>query len=212
MIKWIVFSFAGLIGLFLVLHTAIRVIRYFYKFPMPEFAANIIDNPLRRKIQPPDEMPIRHGVQAGMTVLEIGPGNGRYTIATAKRIGESGQLITIDIEPKMIQRVNKKIQQEGVQNIDPRVADVFDLPFEDGFFDLVYMITVIGEIPTPERALREFRRVLKSEGRLAFSELLFDPDYPRAKKLINLAEKSGFELVEKLGNWAAYTLIIEKNP
>ena len=42
------------------------------------------------------------------------------------------------------------------------------------------MITVIGEIPVPERALREFYRVLNPGGTLAFSEVLMDPDYPRA--------------------------------
>ena len=39
-----------------------RLIRHFYKFPMPEFLANLIDNPLRRRIQPPGEMPVRHGI------------------------------------------------------------------------------------------------------------------------------------------------------
>lgn len=64
------------------LHTIVRIIRYFYKFPykfpMPEFLANLIDNPLRRKIQPPREMPIRHDIAPGMTVLEVGPGNGPH--------------------------------------------------------------------------------------------------------------------------------------
>ncbi len=58
--------------IFIILHTIIRVIRYFYKFPMPQFLANAIDNPLRRKIQPPDETAIRHGIKEGMNVLEIG--------------------------------------------------------------------------------------------------------------------------------------------
>jgi ubiquinone/menaquinone biosynthesis C-methylase UbiE len=209
-LKVILYSAVGIILLFLILHTMIRIIRNFYKFPMPEFAANIIDNPLRRRIQPPGEMPIRHGIQQGMRVLEVGPGNGTYTLAAAKRIGESGQLITIDIEPRMIERVNLRIQQEGAQNIDARVADVFELPFKDGFFDLVYMITVIGEIPTPDRAFKEFFRVLKTRGRLAFSEILLDPDYPRAKKLINLADKNGFQLIERIGKFAAYTLVFEK--
>jgi len=49
-------------------HTMIRIIRYFYKFPMPQLLANIIDNPLRRIIQPPDETAIRHGIEQGMIV------------------------------------------------------------------------------------------------------------------------------------------------
>ena len=43
-----------------------------------------------------------------MTVLEVGPGNGRYTIETAWRVGMAGKVITVDIEPKMVQRVMRR--------------------------------------------------------------------------------------------------------
>ncbi|TFG50272.1 MAG: class I SAM-dependent methyltransferase [Anaerolineales bacterium] len=194
----------------LFLHVLVRIMRHFYKFPMPEFAANIIDNPLRRKFQPPAGMPRRHGVKEGMTVLEIGPGNGTYTLATAREVGDSGQVITIDIEPKMIARVKERINAGATKNIEARVANVFDLPFEDNKFDLIYMIAVIGEIPTPERAMKEFHRVLKTGGSLGFSEILMDPDYPLAKTLINLAELAGFQLKNQGGNFFTYTLVFDK--
>ena len=201
----------GIPVLALLLHTIIRIVRHFYKFPMPEFAANLIDNPLRRRFQPPDEMPIRHGVTAGMLVLEVGPGNGTYTITTARQVGENGKVITIDIEPKMIQRVETRIQREGIKNIEARVADVFELPFDDSYFDHIYLIAVIGEIPTPERAFNEFYRVLSASGTLAFSEILMDPDYPRARKLISLAADTGFQVKDKIGSFFHYTLIFEKD-
>jgi ubiquinone/menaquinone biosynthesis C-methylase UbiE len=146
-----------------------------------------------------------------MRVLEVGPGNGTYTIATALRVGESGKVITVDIEPKMIRRVETRIQREGVGNIEARVADVFDLPFDPGYFDLVYMIAVIGEIPTPERALEEFYRVLSPQGSLVFSEILMDPDYPRAQRLISLVTNAGFQVKDNIGNFFHYTLIFEKD-
>jgi ubiquinone/menaquinone biosynthesis C-methylase UbiE len=196
--------------LFIFLHTLVRIARHFHKFPIPEFLANLIDNPFRRKIQPPDETPLRHGIEPGMVVLEVGPGNGTYTMTTARRVGDAGKVITIDIEPKMIERVKKRAQLEGIDNIEARVADVYDLPFEAGSFHVVYMIAVIGEIPDPGRAMREFHRVLPPAGRLVFSELLLDPDYPRAKTLIRLANGAGFRLKEKVGNSFYYTLIFEK--
>ena len=146
-----------------------------------------------------------------MKVLEVGPGNGTYTMATARRVGDNGKLITIDIEPKMIERVKKRVQVEGMKNIEARVADVFELPFEDGYFDAVYMITVIGEIPSPARAMREFYRVLSPQGTLSFSELLMDPDYPLAGSIERKAESVGFRLKEKVGNFFYYTLIFEKD-
>ena len=198
--------------LFLIfVHTMVRIVRHFHKFPMPEFAANIIDNPIRRRIQPPNETAIRHGIEPGMTVLEVGPGNGTYTIATARRIGNNGKVITIDIEPKMIERVKRRTQMEKIENVEARVADVYELPFEDGFFDVIYMIAVIGEIPAPEKAMSEFYRVLSPLGKLVFSELLLDPDYPRAKTLLRKANAASFQLKHKVGNFFYYTLIFEKS-
>lgn len=206
-----IYSIIGILFFLIALHTIVRIVRHFYKFPMPEFAANIIDNPLRRRIQPPNETPARHEIEPGMKVLEVGPGNGTYTMATARRVGESGIVITIDIEPKMIERVKDRAQMEGMKNMEARVADVFDLPFEDGYFDAIYMIAVIGEIPTPERAMREFHRVLSPQGTLAFSELLLDPDYPLAVSIERMANSVGFRLKEKIGNFFYYTLIFEKS-
>jgi ubiquinone/menaquinone biosynthesis C-methylase UbiE len=193
------------------LHTLVRIVRHIYKFPMPEFAANIIDNPFRRKIQPPDQTAIRHGIQPGMTVLDVGPGNGTYTLAAARRVGPEGKVIAIDIEPKMIARVERKIEAEGVTNIEARVADAYDLPFDDQSFDLIYMITVSGEIPDLPKALQEFHRVLTPSGTLVFSELFLDPDYPLPSTLIRKASSAGFRLKEKIGNFIYYTLIFEKN-
>ncbi len=206
-IRYLILSPLLLLG---ILHTIVRLIRHFYKFPMPEFLANLIDNPIRRRIQPPGEMPIRHGIEPGMTVLEVGPGNGRYTIETALRVGSAGKVIAIDIEPKMIERVLQRAQSHEIKNLEAKVADVYHLPFEDGMFDIIYMITVISEIPEPERAFGEFYRVLSPSGKLAFSELLTDPDYPLAQSLVRMADKANFRLKKKLGNFFSYTVIFEK--
>ncbi len=188
----------------------VRIVRAFYKFPMPQFAANLIDNPLRRRIQPPDEMAVRHGIAPGMTVLEVGPGNGTYTVAAARRVGNAGKMVAVDIEPKMIERVERRAQAEGITIIEARVANVYDLPFDDETFDAITMIAVIGEIPQPEKAMREFHRVLRPAGTLAFSEMLWDPDYPRASTLTKKAAAAGFRLKRKIGNVFHYTLIFEK--
>ena len=143
-------------------------------------------------------------------VLEVGPGNGRYTLDIARRVGDTGKVITVDIEPKMIERVTQRARAEGITNLEAKVANVYDLPFDEGSFDAICMIAVISEIPEPERAMREFYRVLSPSGTLAFSELLFDPDYPLAQTLIRLASHADFRLKNKLGNFFSYTVVFEK--
>jgi ubiquinone/menaquinone biosynthesis C-methylase UbiE len=189
----------------------VRVIRYFFKFPMPQFMANVIDNPLRRRVQTPDELAIRHGIGPGMTVLEVGPGNGTYTLAAARRVGPTGKIVAIDIEPRMIERVQRKIQAAGVANVEARLADVYALPFEDDAIDAAYIITVVGEIPEPERAMKEIRRVLKPGGTVSFSELFIDPDYPLSSTIIRWARAAGLRLRQRFGSFLSYTLVFEKD-
>lgn len=211
MSEWIFAVCCGVPLAIIALHTTVRLARHFSKFPIPQALTQLIDHPLRRKfIQPPDKTAIRHGIRPGMCVLEVGPGTGTYTLAAARRVGPEGKAVAIDIEPKIIERLNRRIRAEGVVNLEARVADVYDLPFDDGIFDLIFMITVIGEIPDVPRALAEFHRVLKPDGRLVFSELFPDPDYPLANALTRRVESEGFRLKEKIGNFFYYTLIFKK--
>ena len=202
-----------LVGLPLLLvawHSAVRLVRHFHKFPMPQFLASLIDNPLRRRIQPPDDMAVRHGLEQGMQVLEIGPGNGTYTLGAARCVGPAGRLVAVDIEPRMVERVRRRAEAEGAANVDVHLADATHLPFADETFDAAYMITVMGEIPDPVQALREVYRVLSPQGTLACSEVLLDPDYPLPLTLERWAEQAGFRLRQKLGNLWCYTLLFAK--
>ena len=194
--------FSRLLALAIIWHTIVRAVRYFYKFPMPPQMANLIDNPWRRKI--------RHGIEPGMKVLEVGPGNHAYTMEIASWVGEDGGVIAIDIEPSAIERVEARAQAEGLENIEARVADVVNLPFADETFDAVTMMSVLGELPSPQLALMELYRVLKPGGVIAFSELLVDPDYPLARTVIALATDAGFRLKNQEGNFFSYTLVFEK--
>jgi ubiquinone/menaquinone biosynthesis C-methylase UbiE len=145
-----------------------------------------------------------------MLVLEIGPGSGTYTLAAARRVGKEGQVVAVDIAPKIIDHLKRRISHEVIPNIELSVADAQALPFLTQSFDLIYMISVIGEIPDKPQALREFHRVLKPEGSLAFSELLPDPDYPLASHLVRLVESQAFHLKERKGKLFYYTLIFRK--
>ena len=206
MIPRIITLLLGIPVILVVLHTIVRVVRTFYKFPMPEFMASAIDNPLRRKIQPPAETARRHGIESGMRVLDVGPGNGTYTLAAAERVGAGGKVVAIDIEPKMVERVRRRAEEAGVDNIEAQVADVYKLPFDDGEFDVVTMIAVIGEIPEPERAMQELRRILAPGGLLSISEILADPDYTLARTLLRWAEGAGFRFKRRMGNFFCYTV------
>lgn len=195
---------------FIIFNTLLRILKNFVDIPMPEFLVPVIDNPIRRRIMPPSEMAVRHGVRPGARVLEIGPGGGSYTLAAAQLAGPKGEVVAIDINPKVIERVINQAARAGVENIDARVGNVYMLPFAAGEFDAAYMMMVLGEIPDPARALSEIHRTLADGGTLAISEGLVDPDYSLESTVIRLAEQTGFRFKQRYGSLLFYTVVFEK--
>ncbi|MBI5401367.1 methyltransferase domain-containing protein, partial [Candidatus Wolfebacteria bacterium] len=89
-------------------------------------------------------------------------------------------------------------------------ASAYNLPFENNFLDLVYMITVLPEIPDRQKALAEIKRVLKPGGILAVTEFLPDPDYPLISTTIKQGKKAGFIFDKTAGNFWNYTVRFKK--
>jgi len=187
----------------------VRIVRRYWKFPAPSFIGCFLESGLRKMMQPPSKIIERSGIKNGMTVMELGCGPGTYTIDAARTIGEKGKLYAVDIQQAMISRLEKSMknpENRDVNNIEPKVASAYELPFSDKSLDLVYMITVLQEIPDKQRALEEIRRVLKDNGILVVSEFLPDPDYPLRRTTKKLCEKAGFKLKESKGNLFNYTM------
>ena len=207
-----VFLWIGLIFLvlFIFFFVVIRIVRRFIHFPIPAFAAQVIDNPLRRRIQPPSQVVDWIGIQHNMYVLEIGPGPGTFTMEAAARVGK-GKVFAVDIQPAIISALKRRIQKETITNVVPQVASVYELPFPKGTFDRVFMIAVLAEIPDREKALREIGRILKDDGLLAIGEFLPDPDYPRRKTVIHWCCNAGLELVCTYGGILHYVLTFKKS-
>ncbi len=196
--------------LFIVL-VILRIIRRFYKFPIPAFMTRLIDNPIRRKlIQKPKTIVKRMNLKPGMIIIEIGPGKGSYTKEVAKNILPEGKIFAIDIQDSVINRLKNRIEKENITNIIPKIDNAYNLSFEDSSVDRVLMITCLPEIPDPIKALKEVKRVLKPNGFLSLSEMVLDPDYPRRKTEKKWANKAGLELDDQFGNWFVYQLNFKK--
>jgi len=180
--------------------------------PMPPMFSSFVENPLRRRFFSPRRSLDRIGIAAGMTVLELGPGPGFLTIEASQRVGNKGRLCSLDIAPAMIARLRKKIAVENADNVALAVGSGECLPFKDVTFDLAYLVTVIGEIPDQDRALRELYRVLRPCGILSIAEFLPDPDYPLRRTVTSKAVSAGFEPYQQLGNPFNYALNFRRTP
>ncbi|KPJ73606.1 dimethylmenaquinone methyltransferase [candidate division TA06 bacterium DG_78] len=173
----------------------------------------LFDSVLRRKIQPPGIVIERSGIKEGMHVLEVGCGSGAFTTNVARAVGKKGKVYALDIQQKMLQQFENKLSQpenQDLKNIELIKSSAYELPFDDNSLDLVYMVTVLPEVPDKHRALQEVKRVLKIGGSLSLTELLIDPDYPLKSTTIKAGEKAGFVLDELFGNIWNYTVRFKK--
>ena len=193
--------------------TLLRIIRRFYHPPAPAFIGRFLDSNVRRWLQPADKIIERSGIKQGMKVLELGCGSGAFTTFVARAVGEQGKVYAVDIQPAMLRQLKRKLarpENQNITNIKVKQASAYDLPFENRSLDLVYMVTVLPEIPDRGRALREIRRVLKASGILAVTELLLDPDYPLRSTTIKVCQREGFVLDDNSGNLWNYTVRFKK--
>jgi ubiquinone/menaquinone biosynthesis C-methylase UbiE len=140
---------------------------------------------------------------AGERVLEVGPGTGYYSLDVAGRL-DGGELSIFDIQQEMLDHVMRRASERNVTNIDPALGDARSLPYEDDTFDGAYLVTVLGEIPDQDAALRELARVLRRGGRLVVGELFGDPHMVTLRKLRARAEPLGLKFERRLGTPLAY--------
>ena len=137
--------------------------------------------------------------QPGERVLEIGPGTGYYTLDLAGLVGERGAIEIFDIQQEMLDHTIRRARERGLENVNPTRGDAQDLGWDDDGFDAAILITVLGEIPDQDAALREVARVLKPGGRLIVGELLGDPHYVTPGSLERRAEAAGLRFERRAG-------------
>ena len=167
-----------------------------YPAPMPHALRWVLH--LSRPAQPTRRLAGVLELKEGERVLEIGPGIGLAAISIAALLG-SGSLDVVDVQQSMLDDVVRRATRRGVTNVRPTRCDARSLPFPDSSFDAAYMTGVLGEIPEPEKALSELRRVLKPGGRVAVGEILLDPDFVPFRLLRRRLENAGFRFRERRG-------------
>ena len=101
-------------------------------------------------------------ISAGMKVLELGCGTGSLWIGRDELISQFGKLVLTDFSEGMLETARKNLGEKD--QIEYRVADIQDLPFEDNTFDMVIANSMLYHVPDIGKGLREVRRVLKAGG------------------------------------------------
>ena len=118
----------------------------------------------RDRLNEAGEVMNRAGIQPGMTVADIGAGEGYYTIRMAQRVGPTGRVLAEDIVPEVRDGLATRVARERIGNVSVRLGLPADPRLPPASFDRVLMVHMYHEIEQPYEFLWRMRPSLKAAG------------------------------------------------
>ena len=137
-------------------------------------------------------------IEPGMTVADIGAGNGYYTVRLAERVGAEGRVLAQDIDADALRRLGERVDRERLDNVSIKPGDIADPLLPDDSFDRVFMVHMYHEVSEPYAFLWHLWPALREDGEI----VVVDVDRPTDQHGIDPLllscefEASGYELVE----------------
>lgn len=176
-----------------------------WQLPCPSVFGWALESRFYQRISGTSTTLDRLGLRAGQRILEIGPGPGRLLIPAALRVQPGGEAVGIDIQPGMIDRLKHRATEGGIENLTVILGDATQQYVDQASFDLVFLVTTLGEIPDRAAALLQSYRALKPGGMLSITEIFGDPHYQTRSTVQRISEDAGFELQSFQGPWWFFT-------
>jgi len=137
-------------------------------------------------------------ITPGMTVADIGAGEGYYTVRLAERVGKKGRVLAQDIDQGALKRLGSRVERERLDNVSIKPGAIDDPRLPDGSFDRIFMVHMYHEVTEPYAFVWRMRQALKPGGQI----VVVDIDRPTNQHGIAPAllfcelEGVGFRLVE----------------
>ena len=168
----------------------------------PPWFGWLLESSLRRRILSPETLVARLPLAPDFVVAEVGSGTGVYARIVRQRVA---QLLAVELQPGLVAQARAR---------DPSLVQVqgsaMSLPLRPASLDLVYLVTVLGELTNQPVALREIWHALRPGGFLAVAEHLPDPDYVSRARLRSLCDGVGFQFLKVEGPWWSYVATFQR--
>jgi ubiquinone/menaquinone biosynthesis C-methylase UbiE len=148
-----------------------------------------------------------------MTVLDVGSAMGFFSLPLARMAGAEGRVLSVDVEPRMIDGLVRRARRAGLAGrIVPIACDEDDLGLRDhkAAVDLAVVIHTLHEMPDIEHALRQIADALKPTGRLLVIEPMGHVSRKTWEFELAAARRAGLEVVRRPGFRRRYAALFEK--
>ena len=165
-----------------------------------------LDDPARTRYLPARIILVEAGLRPGQTFLDIGAGTGYFSFPAAEIVGGTGRVIAADVSGEMLEEIEKRAAAKGVNTIETRKSEEYDVLIEQETIDTALMAAVLHEIDDKERFVTMAAKVLKPGGSLSIVEWV--------KKIMNMGPpvEDRLEINETAGLLAraGLTVVLER--
>lgn len=124
------------------------------------------DDEERRRWQNPENILANIGLRPHLTFIDIGCGNGFFSIPAAKLVGKRGKVYALDIDDEAIDRLREKALKEGLTNLILRVGEAEETILCKKCADIIFYGIVLHDFASLEKVLKNAKKMLKPSGRL----------------------------------------------
>ncbi len=172
---------------------------------MGHLGAGWLERPEREREERTEHLLGMLRVEPGMTVADIGAGSGYFTRRLARLVGDGGRVMATDIQPEMLEILDRGLLAEGISNVGMVLGRVDDAGLAPSSVDLILLVDVYHEFDHPWEMLRSMRRALRPGGRVALVEYRANDPVVPIKPLHTMTaaqsrlefEAAGFRLLEE---------------
>lgn len=178
----------------------------------PWWLGPLLANPLRRLVQDPGPL-LAPLVAEGMLVLEPGPGMGFFTLEAARRVGDSGRVVAVDLQPRMLAGLRRRAERAGLAaRVETRAARPDSLGVGDlaGRVDLALALLMVHELPDAGRFFAELGAAVKPGGRVLFVEPRGHVSPAAFEASLAAAARAGFRRGPGPAFWRSHTALLER--
>jgi len=155
---------------------------------MSHEAASWLDRPERDAEEAPRRLLDTLKLRPGMVVADVGAGSGYLSFPIARRVGNKGKVLAVDIQPEMLEIIRRKAKESGVGNVETILGASDDPKVPAGTADLILLVDVYHELDKPYEMTQNMIRGLKPGGRLVLVEYRAEDPFVPIKPLHKMTE------------------------
>jgi ubiquinone/menaquinone biosynthesis C-methylase UbiE len=157
------------------------------------------DETERRKWQNPDSILADIGLRPGLTFVDVGCGDGFFTLPAARIVGKEGKVYALDFDAEAISSLKEKAARSNLTNVETRVGAAEDNVFCDSCADVVFFGIVLHDFDDPAKVLKNAARMIKPSGRLVDLDWKKQPMNFGPPENIRFSEEEATKLIFKAG-------------